>query len=82
VPSRSGSAESRGEAAASPLSLADRLTQELEGDANALVDALKAGIRDKSATVRVRSTQAWIQLITGAGCRAELTREIPSISRP
>jgi hypothetical protein len=41
------------------------LTQELEGDADALVDALKAGIRDESATVRVRSAQAWIQLIYG-----------------
>lgn len=42
---------------------ANVLTQELEVDADALVDALKAGIRDKSATVQVRSAQARSQLI-------------------
>jgi hypothetical protein len=41
------------------------LTQEFEGDADALVDALKAGIRDKVRDRAVRSAQAWIQLIYG-----------------
>ncbi len=47
------------------LSLADRLTQELESDADALVSALKRGVRSSSETVAVRSAQAWVQLIYG-----------------
>ncbi|SRR6266545_121216 len=47
------------------LSLADRLTAELEEDSDAVVNALKAGLRAKSETVRVRSAQAWISLIYG-----------------
>ena len=61
---------------------ANVLTQELEVDADALVDALKAGIRDKPATVQVRSAQAWSQLIYGRQLQGRADEGDPSISRP